>query len=212
MTSDNIDKDFVQRIEFLVDKLGGQSALARVSGLSLGAIQRYLRGGEPTRRALICMAKAGGVAPLWLLTGEKENYDIDKEDDISIPVYGFAETKQKGWYEEIPWKVSSALDWPDPHIFAVVTIGKGMKPEGIDEGQLCIASPSTKARKNDAIYIKKTDGTSSIKKFEKEDDKWIYISGYFEPDENEKQISYSEQLNKEIIEQIAPIIFVKRRI
>jgi len=212
MMSEAIDGNFIDRINLLVKKAGGQNAMARNSGLSLGAIQRYLKGGEPTRPAIISMAKSGGVSTEWLISGESQNNDNEGKKSASMNIYGFAETKQQGWYEEVPWQISSTLDWPDPDIFAVVTVSNSMKPEGIHKGHLCICSPATKPIKNDAVYIRKNDGTSSIKKYNREEGKWIHISGYFDKDDCDNQVKYEEQLNKEVIEQIAPVIYIKRRI
>jgi len=67
---DDIDQAFVERLKMLVSQEGGVSALAKKSGISISGIQRYLAGGEPTRKFLLALAKASGVRLDWLLAGE----------------------------------------------------------------------------------------------------------------------------------------------
>jgi len=64
------DQAFVERLKILVSQEGGVSALAKKSGISISGIQRYLAGGEPTRKFLLALAKAADVRLDWLLAGE----------------------------------------------------------------------------------------------------------------------------------------------
>src|SRR5262245_61118761 len=61
---------FVGRLRQLIAIAGSASALAKAAGLSQSGFHRYLSGGEPSRRALVALAKATGVNLAWLATGE----------------------------------------------------------------------------------------------------------------------------------------------
>ncbi|MFV2947372.1 XRE family transcriptional regulator [Pseudomonas japonica] len=61
---------FLDRLQRLVQIAGSANALAKKSGISQSGIQRYLKGGEPTRKMLITLARCTGVSLMWLMTGE----------------------------------------------------------------------------------------------------------------------------------------------
>lgn len=208
-----MDKGFIERINILIRDAGGQSALARKSGLSLGAIQRYMKGGEPTRGALVRMAEACGVTLSWLVCGqEDEGAAPSAQGQSAIPVFGFAECGLQGWYNESRLRVSTSLDWPDPEIFAVIATGHSMAPEGIHPGFLCIVSPNTRPQKGDAVLIRRRDGTATIKLYQREDNDWLYVTGWLAPEKpGGPQQAFTDQIKRESIARLAPVIMVKRR-
>lgn len=206
-----MDNLFIRRIEKLIRESGGQSALARKTGLSLGAIQRYLKGGEPTRGALVRLTEACGVSLPWLVFGSDEETPAPRQRK-EIPVLGFAECGLQGWYNEIRYRVSTSLDWPDPDLFAVIAAGHSMAPEGIHPGYICIVSPATHPQKSDAVLIRRNDGTSTIKLYLREDQGWLYVSGWLDPaTPGGPQEPYTDQIRRSTIDNLAPVILVKRR-
>ncbi|WP_240921185.1 XRE family transcriptional regulator [Metapseudomonas otitidis] len=83
---------FHKRLQRLVQIAGSANALAKRSGISQSGIQRYLKGGEPTRKMLITLAECTGVSLLWLLTGQGSEFaqqDAAREDDTYsyVPLY-----------------------------------------------------------------------------------------------------------------------------
>ena len=204
---------FPARIEKLIRDTGGQSALARKTGLSLGAIQRYLKGGEPTRGAMIRLCEACGVSMDWLVYGHDDNTPAPPPRNSGvIPVMGFAECGLSGWYNEVRYKISTSLEWPDPDLFAVIASGHSMAPEGIHPGFICIVSPNTRIQKGDAILIRKKDGTSSIKIFVGEDRDWLTIQGWLDPEKpGGTQSPYSDKIKRDLVDGVAPVVMVKRR-
>ncbi len=83
---------FQERLQRLVQIAGSANALAKRSGISQSGIQRYLKGGEPTRKMLITLAECTGVSLLWLLTGQGNEFarqDAVGEDDTYayVPLY-----------------------------------------------------------------------------------------------------------------------------
>ena len=206
------DENFIRRIETLVRDAGGQSALARRTGLSLGAIQRYMKGGDPTRKVLVRMAESCGVTIDWLVLGKDNDAESSSRHGADIPVFGLAECGLQGWYNENRLRISTALDWPDPEMFAVIASGHSMAPEGIHPGYFCMVSPNTRAQKGDAVLIRKLDRTATIKVFQREDGEWLYVSGWLDPEKpGGPQTPYTDQIKRSAIEQVAPVIMVKRR-
>lgn len=87
---------FLDRLQRLVQIAGSANALAKKSGISQSGIQRYLKGGEPTRKMLITLARCTGVSLMWLMTGEgserSEGSGVEspaaKDDDYAyVPLY-----------------------------------------------------------------------------------------------------------------------------
>ncbi|PIA70949.1 c repressor [Ectopseudomonas toyotomiensis] len=84
---------FLQRLQRLVQIAGSANALAKRSGISQSGIQRYLKGGEPTRKMLITLAECTGVSLVWLMTGkgdEVERHEPLAGDDDAyayVPLY-----------------------------------------------------------------------------------------------------------------------------
>jgi SOS-response transcriptional repressor LexA len=208
-----LDHDFIQRIQRLIRDSGGQSALARKSGLSLGAVQRYMKGGEPTRGALIRLCESCGVSLSWLVAGEEGQTPRMAKQSNAIPMAGFAECGLQGWYNEVRYRISASLDWPDPDLFAVVAAGHSMAPEGIHPGYVCIVSPNTQPQKGDAVFIRRTDGAATIKLYHREDQDWLYVTGWLDPEHpGTPQLPFSDQIRRGSIERIATVVMVKRRV
>lgn len=70
---DNLERavdTFVDRLKIAIALVGNASTLAKKAGISQSGLQRYLNGGEPTRKVLIALAEAASVSLLWLMTGE----------------------------------------------------------------------------------------------------------------------------------------------
>jgi phage repressor protein C with HTH and peptisase S24 domain len=102
---DEKDPAFIERLRVLANKVGSVNALARASGLSQGGLQRYFKGGEPTRPALIKLAKAGDVDVGWLMTGEHPPQlpaaSGDEEDTYAyIPLYDARISQGHGAWNE----------------------------------------------------------------------------------------------------------------
>lgn len=210
-----MDGGFIERIHHLIRDSGGQSALARKSGLSLGAIQRYMKGGEPTRGALIRLSEACNVSLLWLMAGMEDQHIPASRPAIQareIPVLGFAECGLQGWYNEVRYRISASLDWPDPDLFAVVAAGHSMAPEGIHPGYVCIVSPNTKPQKGDAVLIRRMDGSATIKLYTREDHEWLYVTGWLDSEKpGAAQMPFNDQFRRDTIKGLAPVVLVKRR-
>ncbi len=206
-----MDEQFRKRIELLVDKAGGQSAFARATNMSLGAIQRYLKGGDPTRLALIRLAKAGNVSLSWLIYGDEGQMEISSEAKPKYKMYGFSEPSGDGWQEPFAYRVRTELEWPDPECFAVLVGDNALQNEGIRKDFTCYVSPNTRPQPGDVVFIKHVSGGAAFKIYLREDQDWVFLKGYSHPDQSGTQTTFEEQVTQSDIEQIAPVVFVKRR-
>jgi len=66
-----VDPEFGMRVKFLADRVGGMSNLARLCGISLSMIKKYVSGeADPSRTSLLSLAASGHIAFDWLGTGE----------------------------------------------------------------------------------------------------------------------------------------------
>lgn len=212
-----MDSDFVERIRELCNRAGGQNALARRLGMSLGAVQRYLHGGEPTRQVLAKMCETCGVTLDWLVYGREADAKSSELESLSsasaaLPLYGFAESAgQQGWYAEMRYQINAMLDCADPGAFAVVAPDRGMEPEGIRPGHVCVVSPNTRPQEGDAVFIRKTDGTAGLRKFLRAEPRWIHTVGWIAAETNAPPVMTREQLATAIIRQTGTVIFIRRR-
>lgn len=68
---------FIERLRLLIDKVGSANALAKSAGVSQSGFQRYLAGGQPTRKVLIALAQAAQVDLGWLMTGKGDPRQSD---------------------------------------------------------------------------------------------------------------------------------------
>ncbi|WP_168735210.1 XRE family transcriptional regulator [Pseudothauera rhizosphaerae] len=67
-----VEDGFIDRLRLLADRVGSANGLAKSAGISQSGLQRYLAGGQPTRKVLIALARAARVDLLWLITGQGE--------------------------------------------------------------------------------------------------------------------------------------------
>jgi hypothetical protein len=83
------DPGFVHRLEELGSRFRSRAALAAAADIPASSVQSYLEGSEPTRPALVALAKAGRVSLEWLATGHghKEPRPAVPDGYAAIPFY-----------------------------------------------------------------------------------------------------------------------------
>jgi transcriptional regulator with XRE-family HTH domain len=87
---------FKERLEVCIKKCGSVYALAKLSGLSKGAIRRYQNGSEPSRDNLVYLAAAAGVTPYWLSFGfDPVESNIGTSPAAQIPQTVIAPARQR---------------------------------------------------------------------------------------------------------------------
>ena len=75
------DGSLQERLQLLVDSVGNPNAFAKLTGLSVSGLKRYLSGGEPSVVKLLQVCDATGVNPNWLMRGR--GLIIEDDTDIS---------------------------------------------------------------------------------------------------------------------------------
>ncbi len=84
-----IDAAFIERLDRAISKVGGVKRISAKSGLSTGALYKYLRGeSDPSRERLVRIAKATGTDLDWLATGAGgERVSVRHKTTVHIPRY-----------------------------------------------------------------------------------------------------------------------------
>jgi len=67
--SPGTDLEFIARLQHLVVQAGSASALAKKARISPSGLNRYLSGGDPSRKVLLALAQATGTSVRWLASG-----------------------------------------------------------------------------------------------------------------------------------------------
>jgi transcriptional regulator with XRE-family HTH domain len=206
-SQERLSKGFHTRLKQLIGK-ESESRFAKRAGIAKSGLNRILKGGTPTLDILIAIANAAKVSIDWLATGKV--FTPPEED---IPVIGFAECGLKGWYNEVALTVSAhKMGNLGNKAFAVIAVGDSMRPAGIEQGFLCYCDPADQPSHLDAVHLRKRDGTSSLKIYGGKDGDWLKLQGWLKPDANGIQKPYVDRLKSDQIVQIAPVIYIKRKL
>lgn len=185
-----------------------ETSFARRAGIAKSGLNRILKGGTPTLDILIAIANTAQVSIDWLATGKRPSPKLS-----DIPVIGFAECGLKGWYNEVALAVSAQrLGDLGPSAFAVIAVGDSMRPAGIEQGFLCYCNPDDKPAYLDAVYLKRKDGSSSLKMYGGEEGPWLKLQGWLKPDAGGLQKPYVDRIKRELVTLIAPVVYIKRKL
>jgi repressor LexA len=157
-----------------------QISLAEKIGVVTRTLQRWEKGEQvPDGVALTKIAKATGVQPTWLLTGDGEMYPAPSRPRNVFPLN--ATTKRKVGLVDLPLvsavpagKVATMFhpdyvdtyvtvdDVKDPQAFALKVRGNSMSPR-IEDGDIVIVSPNQEVHSGDICVIRVT-GEDTLKK------------------------------------------------
>jgi repressor LexA len=167
-----------------------QARLAARLDIATRTLQRWEKGEQvPDSNDLIRLAKAAGVAPHWLLTGEGSMYVAEypegkilplqtnrykKVDLISLPllssVPGGAPSLM--FHPEHVEKYITVDDIHDSGAFALEVKGNSMAPR-IEDGDIIVVSPKLDARSGDICVVRVSD-EDTVKKI-KIDENLVYL-------------------------------------
>lgn len=213
-------EQFQDRLRMIADALGTRREAAEIGGVSLDAVIRYLRGeNQPGFLIISRMCEAAGYSMHWLATGKGPMTLSERQStqglaalSRGLPVTGFAESKEEGWYNSQPSSVQTSLDMVDPAAFAAVVHGQGLIPEGVHPGFLCVCSPMLNALQGDIIHLRRHDGLCALKLFVGEEGEWLVLKAYTDKDTKGVQRACEDRIKRSIITEIAPVVFVRRRV
>jgi transcriptional regulator with XRE-family HTH domain len=212
-----LPKGFTERLRVVADRVGPRREAARIGGVSLDAIIRYLRGeNQPTFTTMTHLCQAAGVSLSWLATGEGDPDESASPRDVSVsrglPVMGFAESKDAGWFTPQPSRMQTTLDLPDTKAFAAVVHGQTLVPEGLHPGFLCVCSPMLRPVKDDIVHIRRSDGLCTLKLFVGEEKDWLILKGFMDPDAKGVQRPFEDRVKRGVVMEIAPVVFIRRKV
>ncbi len=162
------------------NKGADQISLAAKIGVAARTLQRWEKGEQtPDGLAITALAKATGVQPNWLLTGDGEMYPVPSRPDNVYPLPGANRRRAK--LVDLPLisavpagKVATIFhpdyaddyvtvdDIRDPSAFALKVKGQSMSPR-IEDGDVVIVSPQQEARSGD-ICVVRVNGEDTLKK------------------------------------------------
>jgi hypothetical protein len=208
---------FHDRLRQVIDTFDTRREAAEVAGVSLDAIVRYLRGeNQPGFLIVGRLCEAAKMSMHWLATGRGRPALNDNSASLPIasgfPVLGFAETKETGWYAPQSSTLQTTLDMNDPNAFATVVHGQGLIPEGLQPGFMCICSPMMKPVQGDIVHLKRFDGLCALRLFLREDGEWLVLKSYTDADGKGSQRSFEDRVKRSTINQMSPVVFVKRKL
>ena len=175
-------------------------------------------------------AEGFGLSADWLLFGEGAMYRTEapppppveamvqeplrlSSKERKLPVIGLAACSLKGWYNtgSLALSVSVPIEYATPAMFAVLAVGMSMQPGGIRQGHVALCDPDVPPEAEQPVFIKKKDGTASIKLYRGQNEQWLILQGWLDPSEDGTQKAYTEQLALDTVAQIASVVMVRIR-
>jgi hypothetical protein len=160
MTRADSDRGFINRLEEIIGEFPSRAALAKAANLPPSSLQSYIEGAEPTRPALLALARAADVSLEWLADnrGYKKPHPPVPDGYAAIPVY---DIRKSGGYvyplvmEEIASWIYLKLDlfgYPgmQPAELFVVEAFESLAPE-IRDGDLLVIDSSWQTRFIDPV-------------------------------------------------------------
>lgn len=194
-----------------------QADMAKILKISRRSYGLYeLNKCSPNATRLNSLAQHFNVSSDWLVTGTGDEESVSiYTNDPHLKVVGLAECGLNGWYQEtkpMGLKVMRPHDLMDDTAFAVVATGTSLIPEGIKPGFICICSPDNAPENSDIVYILEKDGKAALKIFRSLIDGWLTVEGFLPPDETGNQQIYTEKRNMQLVETLATVAYIKRKL
>jgi hypothetical protein len=89
MARTDSDQGFIKRLEEIIGEFPSRAALAKAADLPPSSLQGYIEGAQPTRPALVALARAADVSLEWLADnrGYKKPHPPVPDGYGAIPVY-----------------------------------------------------------------------------------------------------------------------------
>lgn len=215
MQHNTVSQEFVDRLRIVMDRLGTRREAAAIAGVSLDAVIRYLRGeNQPGFMVISRLSDAANISMHWLATGNGA-MELDTVQEASsvrgIPMAGFAESKDAGWYVSQASVLQLTLDLPDPNAFATTVHSQNLIPEGIQPGFICICSPLLKPVAGDIVHLRRYDGLCALRIFVAEEKDWLVLKSYTDRDDKNQQHTFEDRVKTSTIREIAPVVYVRRK-
>ncbi len=205
-----------------------ESALARILKIKPPSIAAARKRQQIPTGWIEFLSATFGVSSDWLFFGKGEMHPglsqhastapggagtgPDTFSSCAVPVIALGACSVTGWHAATSVYLTADPPVITKQMFGVLSVGDSMLPAGICEGQLLYCDPDSKPRKGDAVFIRQTDDSASIKLYLHDDDINIYLQGWLSPDPNGLQKPYTITLFKHSVKAMATVLYTKRRI
>lgn len=169
------------RLKLVFNKASNREVAGRL-GISEGTVRNYLRGSsQPTPELLEQISDLFGVSLYWLMTGEGERTQTDKDEPapglIRVPLYDIRASAGVGAltddnpellrHFDLPeWWLRNVVHVSPKAVEVLVAWGDSMKPD-VMPGDLLIIDTSHHTVQADCLYVFEMDGGVFIKKLQR---------------------------------------------
>ena len=219
MSDDSVKQAFFERLRRLVGSTP-PFVFAKKVGIPNGTFARMISESSVPKYEHLCrIAKACGVSLDWLLMGKDENDSVQCPESL-IPVACVANCGlAQGLENDEPANVYLPVAYKgDPDAFAVLCRGQSMRPAGIDDGDVCIVSPSAPIRIGAPALIRTKVPSSpqykvlsTVKRVDAADAQSVTLTGWLDADEAGHQDSFCEKRSRSVIVSIAPVVKILKK-
>lgn len=219
MSDNSVKQAFFERLRRLMGSTP-PFVFAKKVGIPNGTFARMISESSVPKYEHLCrIAKACGVSLDWLLMGKDENDSAQCPESL-IPVacvancglaQGLENDEQANVYLPVAYK-------GDSDAFAVLCRGQSMCPAGIDDGDVCIVSPSAPIRIGAPALIRTKVPSypqykvlSTVKRVDAADAQSVTLTGWLDADESGHQDSFREKRSRSVIVSMAPVVKILKK-
>ena len=191
------------RIRYVQEKVGGSSALNKMSGVSASQLSRLVRDEVPNPglNHIQAIAKAGGVPLIWLVEGEKEAEVASSIMNANgyVPISYFDNGNAPVMLER-SYLVNEIQTEPDNCV--MFQAGEDSMASTINKGDKVLID--TSRTNGDGIFLVKIEGNVFLKRLQ-----WLPGAGVEVISDNSSYKSY--QLNPDMLEVVGQVVWIGSR-
>ncbi len=190
-----------------------ERALKTKGGTSV--IQNLRRGSIPSAQKLKAICDALG---LEFYIGDPRDQAVVESvvtygfSEIgTLPLHGFVSSDDRGWgHAEFDGeKLAGPSDLQDQDAFYVQMGGESMRPDGIEQGALCLISPAVPPQSGAQVWIKDQNGRTAIKRLTNLTDDTVFLRGWL-PAKGGAQAPYDERVLRAYVTELYPVVLVSQ--
>jgi phage repressor protein C with HTH and peptisase S24 domain len=156
-----------------VAEAGGQNALARKAEMSVTAIGRLMRGGNPTLSTMIALAEASGRPLSWLAAGAEKSSALGQYQTIprldviasAGPGAYLQENSDVLWEYQVPRQWFQGLTSPHSRLAMIEVRGDSMEPTLYD-GDIVIVDMFQKDFERGGLYVLTRNNMVHVKRLQ----------------------------------------------
>ncbi|KEQ15696.1 hypothetical protein GZ77_03750 [Endozoicomonas montiporae] len=190
------------RIRFVQEKVGGSSALNKLSGVSASQLSRLIRNEipNPGLNQIQSIAKAGDVPLVWLVEGgEQSGVEGETKSNGFVPISYFDNGKSPVMLER-SYLVNEIQSNPDHCV--MFQSGEDSMASTISKGDKVLIDTSRTS--GDGIFLVKIENNVFLKRLQ-----WLPGAGVDVISDNSSYKSY--QLKPEMVEVIGQVVWIGSR-